>query len=142
MVGHELAKVDHAWQWWVGDWIRQGKKYGETYREAERITGKAKGTLQNITSVCAEFESSRRRELSFKHHAEAQSLPSDEQDVLLEQAEAENRPASWVRQQVNGDKKTSTAFERFCSLWDKADAASREQIAEFIAEFIADGGNE
>lgn len=74
-VGAELGKVNQACQWWIGDWINYGeKKYGQTYEQALAITGLAKQTLMDIASVCRDFETSRRREVSFRHHVETQSL--------------------------------------------------------------------
>jgi hypothetical protein len=101
-VGFELAKVGKAMQWWIGDWVNYGgKRYGETYKAAIEATGMSYGTVANFASVCAAFESSRRREnLSFKHHVEVWSLDPDQQDELLDQAETERLSCAKLREIV------------------------------------------
>jgi hypothetical protein len=100
-IGAELFKVEAAWQWWVGDWINYGEnKYGQTYEQALALTDKSFASLADAKSVAEKFESSRRRELSWSHHRAAMSLGQDEQDTILDQAEREGKPRSWVREKV------------------------------------------
>lgn len=98
-LGEKLFRFQKSWQWWVGDWINYGeKKWGETYKAAVQVTGKAGGSLRNIASVCGKFDLSRRRDnLTFKHHAEVQSLEPDQQDELLDKAATEGLPTRKLR---------------------------------------------
>jgi hypothetical protein len=108
-VGAELFKVEAAWQWWVGDWINYGeKKYGQTYEQALALTDKSLGTLMNVASVARDFETSRRREVSWAHHAAAQALCKEQQDAILDEAEREGKPRSWVREKVKEIKGETT----------------------------------
>jgi hypothetical protein len=104
-IGFEMARFNKSWQWCIGDWINYGeKKYGETYKAAIEATGLSYGLATTVASVCKEFESSRRRELSFTHNSEVQSLERERQDELLARAEAEQWPASSVRKEVRAIK--------------------------------------
>jgi hypothetical protein len=108
-VGAELFKVEAAWQWWVGDWINYGeKKYGQTYEQALALTDKSYQTLRNAASVASEFILSRRRDISWSHHEAAQGLDKEKQDVILDQAEREGKPRSWVREKVKETKGKTT----------------------------------
>jgi hypothetical protein len=69
------------------------QRYGERKAivDAEEREGPAYQTCRNAASICRAFplESSRRRELlTFNHHVEVASLPSDEADALLDWCEA------------------------------------------------------
>ncbi|MEM9085771.1 MAG: hypothetical protein AAGB23_07600 [Pseudomonadota bacterium] len=78
--------------WWTGDWWNSGQhKYGERAQAAaEGIFGREFGSLVNLGTVSARFETQRRRGyLSFTHHAEVASLSPDEADLLLDEAERE-----------------------------------------------------
>jgi len=100
-IGYELFKVNAAWQWWVGDWINYGeKKYGKTYEQALALTEKNKTTLEIAACVAREFEIFRRRNLSFSHHQDVAGLDREQQDAILDQAEREGKPRSWVREKV------------------------------------------
>ncbi len=108
-VGAELFKVEAAWQWWVGDWINYGeKKYGQTYEQALALTDKSYSTLSHAKSVANEFESCRRRQLSWSHHEAVQGLDKEHQDAILDQAEREGKPRSWVREKVKEIKGETT----------------------------------
>lgn len=101
-VGFELAKVGKAMQWWIGDWVNYGgKRYGETYKAAIDATGMSYGAVKQFASLCNEFEMCRRRHiLSFKHHVEVWSLEPDQQDELLDRAEAEGLSCAKLREIV------------------------------------------
>jgi hypothetical protein len=101
-VGFELAKVGKAMQWWIGDWVNYGgKRYGETYKAAIEATGMSYSTVQKFALICNEFEMQRRRcILSFNHHVEVRSLPLDQQDELLDQAEAGRLSCAKMREIV------------------------------------------
>jgi hypothetical protein len=98
-VGRALGRQQHAWQWRVGDWWNHPRHaYGDRSAivEAEDWTGPAYSTCANAGSVCAKFETSRRRELlSWSHHVEVahRPLPLAFVDELLDWCE-ETRPAT------------------------------------------------
>jgi hypothetical protein len=101
-IGFDLAKVGKAMQWWIGDWVNYGgKRYGETYKAAIEATGMSYGTVTTFASVCKAFESSRRKEhLTFTHHMAVWSLEPDQQDELLDRAEAEGLSCAKLREIV------------------------------------------
>lgn len=86
--GRHLRRCGRA-LWHVGDWMLLGERsHNQTYRTACELTGLDYGTVANAKSVARSFEVSRRREaLTFKHHAEVQSLPHQRADALLSAAE-------------------------------------------------------
>lgn len=89
--GQQLSAMVGLSSWWLGDWLVYGKKhYADRYQRAIRAAGLKYQTLRNYAWVSRRFELSRRRAaLSFQHHAEVASLPLDEQDQWLDQAEKE-----------------------------------------------------
>lgn len=147
-VGFELAKAGRSMQWWVGDWVNYGgKRYGETYKAAIEATGMSLGAVQNMASVCRGFEASRRREvLSFKHHVEVCSLPTDKQEEILDRAEKESLPASKVREivrSINHIKSTTkqspsnsigSQLVAFIELWENSNTDDRNSILEWLEE--------
>lgn len=143
-VGAELFRVDQAWQWWVGDWINYGeKKYGQTYEQALALTDKSYSTVFHAAHVAKEFESSRRRLLSWSHHEAVQGLELEQQDEILEQAEKEGKPRQWVRDRVKqikaieqGEAKTNTidAVKEFQKLWEQCDLIGRKAIRVWLDE--------
>ena len=109
-LGFKLFQVRESWQWWIGDWINYGeKKYGETYKAAIEVTGKSFSTLKSVASTATDFEKCRRRHnLPFAHHQEVQSLPPEEQDEVLDNAEAEGWTKREVRDEVRQRKGETT----------------------------------
>lgn len=90
--GQTLLQIDTAYQWIVGDYLAYGvdNNYGMAKEFADKL-GRSEGTVNNWTSICRQVTFSRRREnLSFKHHVEVASLPSDQQEYWLQQAEIGN----------------------------------------------------
>jgi len=107
-LGASLGRIHNAIQWAIADWIRYGEaEYGEMYAQSIEDTGRSYRTLANYVWVAGKFEFSRRREnLSFSHHAEVAALPEQQQECLLDAAEAaiktEGHPqsAAWLREKV------------------------------------------
>lgn len=89
--GHQLSGILDSSAWWLGDWLVFGKaKYSDCYQLAIQGAGLRYQTLRNYAWVARRFDMSRRRaKLTFKHHAEVASLPEEEQERLLDQAEHE-----------------------------------------------------
>ena len=80
-LGQRLAREHDHVAWALGDWCCYGEaRYGErrAMTVADDWNGPSFKTLMNYASVCRAYpdESSRHREVSFSHHAEAALLPS------------------------------------------------------------------
>jgi len=102
-VGAALGRVRGSVMWWVGDWWAYGEhKYGERAAivQDENWVGPAYQTCKNAATICRAFEKSRRRDLSFKAHAEIAPLPVEEQEHLLEWAEGGAHPTRTIRDEV------------------------------------------
>jgi hypothetical protein len=99
-----VSRIRANSSWWLGDlWVTLELRYGDhkAITENPNWTGPAYQTLANAAWVCKAFEFSRRREnLSFALHAEVAALPQDEQDRLLDRAEAEKWTRETMRQHV------------------------------------------
>lgn len=101
--GRELCETGKRLHWQLGDWWRSGEHaYGERAKAAAQgIFGRDFRNLANIASIAGAFESSRRRELSFSHHAEVSALPAEQADTLLERAEREELSTRELRAEVS-----------------------------------------
>lgn len=88
-------------QWLIGDLIIYGEKvYGETYAQAEAVTGLAYQTLANYASICSRIPRSRRRaRVKFSTHALVASMSPEDQKKWLKLAD-ENR---WTRSQLHDE---------------------------------------
>jgi hypothetical protein len=96
--GRQLSGIVDSSAWWLGDWLVFGKThYSDCYQLAIQGAGLRYQTLRNYAWVARRFDMSRRRaKLTFQHHAEVASLPEDEQQRLLDQAESE----MWTTKQL------------------------------------------
>lgn len=96
--GRQLSGILDSSAWWLGDWLVFGKKnYADRYQRVIRVAGLRYQTLRNYAWVARRFDLSRRRsKLTFQHHAEVASLPVEEQDRLLDQAEK----STWTTKQL------------------------------------------
>jgi hypothetical protein len=107
-IGAQLARVDRAYRWWVGDWLNYGEReYGEMYAEALERTGLDYQQLANCKWVSAAVGVSHRCEnLSWGHHYEVAALVPDDQDFWLERATGQ----LWTRQQLRAHIKGPKAL--------------------------------
>jgi N6-adenosine-specific RNA methylase IME4 len=106
--GHVLRRIEGAVQLWIGDWLKFGKRYGETYTQAVEATGMKDQTLMNYAYVASRIEISRRREnLSFAIHAEVAPLEPAQQDRILDRAEHEGLTTRAVRDIVRQEAHAS-----------------------------------
>ncbi|WP_327318952.1 LmbU family transcriptional regulator [Streptomyces sp. NBC_01235] len=98
--GRQLSGILSSSSWWLGDWLVYGKDhYGDRYQRGIRAAGLQYQTLRNYAWVSRRFEMDRRRPaLSFQHHAELASLPTEEQDRWLDRAEQ----MKWTTKQLRG----------------------------------------
>jgi len=96
--GRQLSGIVDSSAWWLGDWLVFGKVYySDCYQLAVQGAGLRYQTLRNYAWVARRFDMRRRRaKLTFQHHAEVASLPVDEQERLLDQAELE----AWTTKQL------------------------------------------
>lgn len=100
--GRVLCETGKRLHWEIGDWWRSGQhKYGARAKAAaEGIFGAEFKTLRNIAHVAGAFEPSRRRDISFSHHAEVASLAPEKADELLDLAEAKGLSKRELRAEV------------------------------------------
>ena len=100
--GRTLGHVDQRLMWYVGDWLRAGEDNGYIERgklaEACERFGISYSTAANAASICKAIDqSSRRRELSFSHHAEVANR--DDADDLLDWCEENNASREELRRE-------------------------------------------
>lgn len=101
-VGKQLSRIVDSSSWWLGDWLVFGKKYySDRYQRAIRGAGLSYQTLRNYAWVARRFDINRRRErLTFQHHAEVASLPTELQESLLDGAEQHNWTTKQLRKEI------------------------------------------
>jgi len=99
--GKAIQKVEGAVHWWVGDWQNYGEAaYGDKNEEAIEATGFSYSTIEHDKWIAKEFEFCRRRQnLSWSHHAEVAGLEPQQQDRLLDKAEAEGLSKRQLREE-------------------------------------------
>jgi len=104
--GRHLSGLVDSSSWCLGDWLVYGKAhYAERYVWAIRAAGLQYQTLRNYAWVSRRFELRRRRAaLSFQHHAEVASLPTEEQDAWLDRAEEGVWTTKRLRVQIRDDR--------------------------------------
>lgn len=106
-IGGLLKNIDRANQWWLGDWMNYGEgKYGEMYSQALEATDYEYGTLRNLKWVAENIKmSSRRDNLSFKHHTEVAKFSPELQDEFLKKAEENKWSVSELRDSIKLSRK-------------------------------------
>ncbi|HEY0696205.1 MAG TPA: LmbU family transcriptional regulator, partial [Micromonospora sp.] len=111
--GRQLSGIVDSSAWWLGDWLVFGKKnYSDRYQLAIRGAGLRYQTLRNYAWVARRFDLNRRRsKLTFQHHAEVASLPEEQQDWLLDQAERQLWTTKQLRNAIR-DGRTGESDER------------------------------
>jgi len=104
-----LGQLHRTSAWLIGDLLNHGEKiYGETYAQAEAVTGLSAGTLQNYTSVCSRIPRNRRRAaVPFSTHAEVAYKEPQEQEYWLDQAEQE----AWTKAELRIAIKANDAVQ-------------------------------
>lgn len=104
--GSKLVRVFDSSVWCLGDWVAYGEKeYADRYLRAIDSVGLEYQTLRNYAWVARRFDLPRRRDtLSFQHHAEVASLPSEEQDRWLDQAEQNKWSRNQLRQHLRASR--------------------------------------
>jgi hypothetical protein len=96
------ARQSDESQWEIGDAIIEADAaWGDTYTLAERITGKPVKTLRNYVYVCRALDSSRRRDLSFGHHAAVAGRNPDDQEKWLDEAEKKDWSVADLKREMS-----------------------------------------
>jgi hypothetical protein len=87
-IGHALTEAEAALKWWLADWWIHGEHAcgdRKALVDSESWTGPSLQTLMTAGWVAKSIPPLRRRkELSFRHHAEVASLTPDAADQLLD----------------------------------------------------------
>lgn len=116
-VGTTLKTIrDSALRWWWGDWLNYGEHhYGERYAQAVEGSDYTYGSLRVAAFVCRQIPLLRRRNnLSFSHHQEVASLPTeDEREVWLEDTEANGWSVHTLRSMIAQTKQQPTPHREF-----------------------------
>ena len=98
--GQQLFAIGNAATWGVGDWLVYGEgrgDFGESYAQAVDLTKRSYGSLVQCARVSRAFEyEARFTSLSWSHHQAVLSLPPDQRQLLLEQADAQ----CWNREEL------------------------------------------
>ena len=100
--GQHIFVISDASCWWLGDWLIYGQEnYPNRYKSAIEKTSLDYQTLRNYAWIARKFIPGRRREKhSFQHHAEVCSLPEEEQEQWLAQAEAHGWSRNELRRRI------------------------------------------
>lgn len=100
LYGRKLQLAEKGIQWALGDWMIHGEThFKDRAEQAIEFTGLKLRTLQNYATVAKAIDKSRRRDsdvVDFSTHIEVASLPDDEQERIL--SEAEKDPTMTVKQ--------------------------------------------
>ncbi|MEV5407896.1 LmbU family transcriptional regulator [Thermopolyspora sp. NPDC052614] len=109
LAGRRLSGIVDSSCWWLGDWLVFGKdRYSDRYQRGIAAVGLQYQTLRNYAWVSRRFPLHRRRAaLTFQHHAELASLPSEEQDKWLDLAEQGNWTTKQLRNAVQLSRQKS-----------------------------------
>jgi N6-adenosine-specific RNA methylase IME4 len=98
-LGRALDRMEHAVQWWRGDWWAFG---GLHWRERLELVGKDKARSYAVSGVVSRaFKVLRRRNtLTFAHHQEVAGFTEDQQDYWLDRAAKEGWSRNELRREI------------------------------------------
>ena len=132
-IGLNLERAEHAVQWWIGDWLLYGEgrpDWGDKYEQAISMFNRSYQTLANYKNVAKRVDFSRRREnLSWTHHEAVASLPPEEQDEVL--ADAEPVPEEGIDAKSREEVRKEVRNRRVESDKDAADREARKMARQF-----------
>ncbi|KWT63939.1 hypothetical protein ADL21_00330 [Streptomyces albus subsp. albus] len=105
-LGRQIHMISDSSAWWLGDWLIFGQShYPNRYKQAIAETALDYQTLRNYAWVARRFSPERRRaKLSFQHHAEVTSLPEEDQDSWLTQAEMHGWSRNELRRRIRSSR--------------------------------------
>ena len=106
-IGRDLSRVERSVMWCIGDWIAFGERKFGTYEEISKLLNLpyTLGTLRNAKYVATTYPASSRNDrLSFAHHAQAASLPTEERAQMLRQASDNGWKVRELREEIQRRK--------------------------------------
>ena len=90
-IGQQLARMEEACQWWIGDWLIAGHKWDRSENGREHRCERAGikyNTARRYAWVCERIKDVRRRTIpTFTHHEIVAELEPTEQDHWLHECE-------------------------------------------------------
>lgn len=112
-LGRQISLISNASAWWLADWLAYGQsQYGRRYRQALVLTGLDYQTLRNYVWVAVRVPPSRRRDtLTFQHHAEVASLPGNDQERWLAEAEEGRWSRNELRRRLRVHRRGAVASD-------------------------------
>ena len=117
--GKMLVKVDEARQWWVGDWYNGSPV--DNKDEVVREIGMRANWVKVIALTCRKIQLPwRRKTLTFSHHREISSLPTELIVPALDWAELNNANVMETREHVRElkyGKKSVEAVKKVDDVW-------------------------
>ncbi len=109
-VGDFIRRSHQASGWWLADWLKYGESRPDFREQLEAMLDAAQismKTAQNVKSIGAKVEPSRRREdVEFSTHAEVAALTPDEQTHWLGKTATEGWTRTELRQNIRAAKRT------------------------------------
>lgn len=92
-IGRDIARVESASQWWIGDFLLYGAaEWSKDYMQVLDSIGLSSNTLEKMAAISETFDVSRRREsLSWSHHETVATLKPDKIMERLTTAVLENQ---------------------------------------------------
>ncbi len=103
-IGSDLHACGGSLMWWIGDWVRYGKRYGDKYEGAIAATGLTYGTIANAKMVADRYDefSLRSENLGWHQHKAAAAIKDDEVlGRLIDMAAAEQWTVAKMRSVVS-----------------------------------------
>lgn len=142
-LGQHIFVLSDSSGWWLGDWLVYGQEnYPNRYKHAIEATSLDYQTLRNYAWVARKFVPARRREkLSMQHHAEVASLPLEDQEWWLAQAEAEGWSRNELRRRIQAATKRNSQQVSYVQMnvmisrkqhWQQAAENSGMNLMEWI----------
>ena len=127
-----VQRVDKVSQFWVGDLLAYGDRYGEMMSQVLEATEYAEQSCKNAKHVCATIPPERRKpSIGFAKHQEIAALETEEeQDHWLNKCEQENLTREALRAQI---KVSNTEAGKVVELWlivKCHDLSDQESLAE------------
>lgn len=133
-LGHILARIERASQFWVADWVNYGEgMFGEKAAQVIDATGWKLGTIQQYARVAAKIPPERRiPSMSFSHHREVADLADPgKQKWWLERAKVQDWSAHRLRLELNESKAADAPEGGKQTLWllvEFSDLATRDAV--------------
>lgn len=133
-LGHILARIERASQFWVADWVNYGEgMFGEKASQVIDATGWKLGTIQQYARVAAKIPPERRiPAMSFSHHREVADLQDpSKQRWWLERARVQDWSAHRLRLELNESKAADAPEGGKQTLWllvEFSDLAARDAV--------------